>query len=404
MYLQNDDIAIVTPDKVEVFDSHNKRVERPTKNVNPQDLSIGKNGYDSFMLKEIYEQPATIADTLNAYMTGNHKNLKLPDLGFSLADIDSIRIIACGTSYHAAMVAKYWLEFFARVPVTVDIASEFRYRQPPLTPHGLSIFISQSGETADTIAALELAKEAGQKILSIVNVPESTIDRESHASLYTKAGAEIGVASTKAFTSQLLVLATLAVEIAEAKGQYTPDQAHTRLQQLIELPNHVTTMLELDAQVKLLAQELVEAASALFIGRGVLYPIALEGALKLKEISYIHAEGLAAGELKHGSIALIDENMPVICLAPMNELFEKTLSNLKEVQARKGKVIVFTDPEGAAEMRGHFDRLVIMPKVPAFTQPLVYTIPLQLLAYHTATLRGCDVDKPRNLAKSVTVE
>lgn len=404
MYLMNDDIAILTPEKVEVFDATGRAAVRPTKTVNPQDLSMGKNGYSTFMLKEIHEQPATLAHTLNAYMTGNHKDLKLPPLGFSLTEVDSIRIIACGTSYHAAIVAKYWLEFFAKVPVSVDIASEFRYRQPPLTPHGLSIFISQSGETADTIAALELAKDAGQKILSIVNVPESSIDRESHASLYTKAGAEIGVASTKAFTSQLLVLAILAVEMAEAKGQYSATQARTRLQQLIELPNHATTMLELDSQIQALAHDLISATSALFIGRGVLYPIAMEGALKLKEISYIHAEGMAAGELKHGSIALVDDNMPVICLAPMNDLFEKTLSNLKEIQARKGKVMVFTDPEGAAAMRGQFDRVVVMPQVPAFTQPLVYTIPLQLLAYHTATLRGCDVDKPRNLAKSVTVE
>jgi glucosamine--fructose-6-phosphate aminotransferase (isomerizing) len=325
-------------------------------------------------------------------------------LPFDFKSLDRISISACGTAYYAGLVAKYWFERFARLPVEIDVASEFRYREAPLSPNGLAIFVSQSGETADTLATLRYAAEHKQHVLAVVNVPTSTIARESAVVMPTLAGPEIGVASTKAFTCQLAALACLAIAAGRARGVLSEDDERNLVKALIEVPRLMAEALKLEPEIEQLARDLAKSRDVLYLGRGTSYPLALEGALKLKEISYIHAEGYAAGELKHGPIALIDETMPVIVIAPFDRVFEKTLSNMQEVAARGGKIILVTDPEGAAETEvGSLSKLTL-PAMPATITPLVYAVPVQLIAYHTAVVMGTDVDQPRNLAKSVTVE
>jgi glucosamine--fructose-6-phosphate aminotransferase (isomerizing) len=323
---------------------------------------------------------------------------------FDFKTLERVSISACGTAYYAGLVAKYWFERFARLPVEIDVASEFRYREAPLQPGGLAVFVSQSGETADTLATLRYAKEHKQHVLSVVNVPSSTIARESDMVLPTLAGPEIGVASTKAFTCQLATLACLAIAAGRVRGVLSADDEKKLVRALIEVPRLMAQALTLEPQIEQLARDLHKSSDVLYLGRGTSYPIALEGALKLKEISYIHAEGYAAGELKHGPIALIDEDMPVIVIAPYDRVFEKTVSNMQEVAAREGKIILVTDSQGARE--AHVDSLfkLVLPNMPAMVTPLVYAIPVQLIAYHTAVVMGTDVDQPRNLAKSVTVE
>ncbi|MGB0684340.1 MAG: glutamine--fructose-6-phosphate transaminase (isomerizing) [Magnetovibrionaceae bacterium] len=403
-YLEEGDWAIIGRDGAEVFDEEGQAVERPIKLTELSGALIGKGNHRHFMLKEIYEQPQVIGDTLHAFINPATRTITLPDLPLKLADVAKVTLIACGTSYYAASVAKYWLETEARISVEVDIASEFRYRQAPMPKNGLAIFISQSGETADTLAALRYCRDEGQAILSIVNSPESTIARESDAVLQTFAGPEIGVASTKAFTTQLTVLALFAIQMAKARGAVTPAREAELATALTEVPARAAEVLNHDERLRELAAEVVEARDVLYLGRGLSYPIALEGALKLKEISYIHAEGYAAGEMKHGPIALIDENVPVIVIAPSDGLFEKTASNMQEVIARGGRVIFLSDEPGCAALGSLAAGTVALPSVDAFVAPILYAIPVQLLAYHVAVLKGTDVDQPRNLAKSVTVE
>ncbi len=379
-------------------------VERAVKTTALSGALIGKDGYRHYMLKEIYEQPQVIGDTLNAYINPETSRIALPEVSVDLAQASKLTIVACGTAYYAGVVAKYWFETLARLPVEVDIASEFRYREAPLPEGGVALFISQSGETLDTLEALRYCKRQGQKILSIVNVPESTIARESDAVLYTMAGPEIGVASTKAFTTQLTTLACLAVVTGRARGAIAPERMRQIAQALREVPARAADVLAHDERLRELAAEVAEARDVLYLGRGAMYPLALEGALKLKEISYIHAEGYAAGELKHGPIALIDESVPVIVLVPSDGLFEKTVSNVQEVCARSGKVLLIADRKGIDKLGGTVRWSVELPACDPLVAPLLYAIPVQLLAYHVAVLKGTDVDQPRNLAKSVTVE
>ncbi|MDH3476288.1 MAG: glutamine--fructose-6-phosphate transaminase (isomerizing), partial [Rhodospirillales bacterium] len=352
----------------------------------------------------IFEQPTVIGDTLHAHIHPANWTVELPELPFALDALPRITISACGTAYLAGMVAKYWFEQIARQPVELDIASEFRYREAPLPEGGLGLFISQSGETADTLAALRYARDGGQKLLSVINVPESTMARESDAVLHTLAGPEIGVASTKAFTTQLTVLACLAIATARARGAIDSDREAALSAALYEVPARAAEVLHHDEAIEAIAHEVAEARDVLYLGRGTSYPIALEGALKLKELSYIHAEGYAAGEMKHGPIALIDEAVPIIVCAPSGPLFEKTLSNVQEVIARGGRVIFISDAKGLARMAGAAAHAIEIPEVDPFVAPLLYAIPVQLLAYHTAVIKGTDVDQPRNLAKAVTVE
>tara|TARA_Y100000588_G_C14077776_1_gene848732 strand:+ start:19 stop:1119 length:1101 start_codon:yes stop_codon:yes gene_type:complete len=365
---------------------------------------IGKGNFPHFMLKEIYEQPAVIGDTLQTILNPWNEVINLPDMPFDLTKIPRIAIVACGTSFHAGMVARYWFETVAGIPCDIDIASEFRYRTVEMQQGGLSLFISQSGETADTLAALRYAKDKGQQIVSVVNVAESSMARESDAVLQTKAGPEIGVASTKAFTTQLTTLACFAIGMAAARGRIDREQEAALCHALTEVPSRANDVLNHDEALEKLAHEVVEATDVLYLGRGTGYPIALEGALKLKEISYIHAEGYAAGEMKHGPIALIDEHVPVIVIAPSDELFDKTASNMQEVIARGGRVIFLSDAAGIEKLGDMAAATIEMPGVDAFVAPILYTIPIQLLAYHVAVLKRTDVDQPRNLAKSVTVE
>jgi glucosamine--fructose-6-phosphate aminotransferase (isomerizing) len=402
-YLEEGDWAVLRRSGAEIFDSEGALVDRPIIKAVASSLLVDKGNYRHFMAKEIHEQPEVISHTLTNYLDMASARVNFPDLGIDLAKISRVTISACGTAYYAGLVAKYWIERFARVAVDIDVASEMRYRQTPLPEGGLAVFVSQSGETADTLATLRYCKENSQRIASIVNVRTSTIARESHAVLPTLAGPEIGVASTKAFTCQLSVLACLAIAIARARGQMTGEQEASFVKALTEIPRHVASILRRDDPYIAVAQELAKAADVLYLGRGSSFPIALEGALKLKEISYIHAEGYAAGELKHGPIALIDEQVPVIVVAPEDDLFEKTVSNLQEVAARGGQIILISDaaPEKVGcKVAAHIQ----MPKVSAFVAPLLYAVPTQLIAYHTAVLMGTDVDQPRNLAKSVTVE
>jgi glucosamine--fructose-6-phosphate aminotransferase (isomerizing) len=356
------------------------------------------------MAKEIHEQPTVLGYALSRYVAPGGETLASPAAAIDWAALSRIVIVGCGTAAYAGMVAKYWFEQLARVPVEVDIASEFRYREAPMPDNGVSLFISQSGETIDTLEALRYAKRCGQKILSLVNVPESAIARESHAILQTLAGPEIGVASTKAFTTQLTVLACLALATARARGAIDAVREAALSQALMELPARIAEVLNHDAAIRAIAVDLMEARDVLYLARGSLYPIALEGALKLKEISYIHAEGYAAGEMKHGPIALIDEDVPIVVCAPAGPLFEKTAANVQEVIARGGKVILLSDAEGIRRVGDQAVHVVELPAVDPFVAPILYTLPVQLLAYHTAVLKGTDVDQPRNLAKAVTVE
>ena len=356
------------------------------------------------MQKEIFEQPTVVAQTLHSYIRQIDQSVALPQMDFDLSKINRITIVACGTSYYAGMVAKYWLEQFARLPVDIDVASEFRYRDPVLEPGGLALFISQSGETADTLAALRHCKAEGQTIAVVVNVPTSSMAREADLLLPTHAGPEIGVASTKAFTCQLAVLAALAAHMAVVRGRMSREEEAEIVRHLLEAPAMLNAALGYDEEIAAMAHHIAPARDVLYLGRGPDYPLALEGALKLKEISYIHAEGYASGEMKHGPIALIDEGVPVIVLAPSGPLFEKTVSNMQEVSARGGKVVLISDWEGIADAGDDCMAVVEMPKVHPLIAPLVYAVPVQLLAYHVALVKGTDVDQPRNLAKSVTVE
>jgi glucosamine--fructose-6-phosphate aminotransferase (isomerizing) len=403
-YLEEGDWVVLSPEGAQVFDAEDQPVERPVKRSGVSGAMIGKGQYRHFMEKEIFEQPAVIGDTLRVYVDPLRRRVTLPDLAVDLAEVPRLTISACGTAFYAGMVAKYWFEQLARLPVELDIASEFRYREAPMPEGGASLFISQSGETIDTLEALRFAKACNQRILSVVNQPESVIARESDAVLTTLAGPEIGVASTKAFTTQLTVLACLALAAGRARGALTEDRESEMSQALFEVPARASEVLNHDETLRAIAQELAEARDVLYLGRGTMYPLALEGALKLKEISYIHAEGYAAGEMKHGPIALIDDVVPVIVCAPSGPLFEKTASNVQEVIARGGRVILFSDAEGLRRFGTGADHCVELPEVDPFVAPLLYSIPVQLLAYHTAVLKGTDVDQPRNLAKAVTVE
>ncbi|MBP3127437.1 glutamine--fructose-6-phosphate transaminase (isomerizing) [Thalassospira sp. ER-Se-21-Dark] len=404
IYLEEGDWVEMTRDSVQVRDENDEDVTRETKLSAVSGAMMGKGNYNHFMQKEIFEQPAVIGDTLHAFINPATQTIKLPDIPFSFADATRLTIVACGTSYYAGLVAKHWIERYAGLGVDVDVASEFRYRCPPLPKGGVALFISQSGETLDTLAALRYAKSKGQKIVSIVNVPESTIARESDVVLLTYAGPEIGVASTKAFTTQLTVLACLAVTIGRENGTLAKDEEAAIVSALTEVPKHAAEVLHHDEALKQLALDVADARDVLYLGRGLGYPIAMEGALKLKEISYIHAEGYAAGEMKHGPIALIDQSVPIIVIAPSDELFEKTASNMQEAAARGGRVIFISDAPGLAKLGDMASATIELPKVADFVAPILYTIPVQMLAYHVAVHKGTDVDQPRNLAKSVTVE
>jgi glutamine---fructose-6-phosphate transaminase (isomerizing) len=403
-YLEEGDWAVVTSCKVTIFDRENQKVAREVRETALSGALIGKGNYRHFMQKEIFEQPAVIGDTLQALINPASRRIHLPELPFALGDIGRITTLACGTAHHAGLIAKYWLEKIARIPVEADIASEFRYRTPAMPKDGAALVISQSGETADTLAALRYCREAGQKIIAIVNQPESTIAREADIVLPTLAGPEIGVASTKAFTTQLAVLAAFTIAMARARGTIDAEGEAALAGQLAEIPSRASEVLHHDERIQEIAAEIALARDVLYLGRGTAYPLALEGALKLKEISYIHAEGYAAGEMKHGPIALIDDNVPVIVLAPPDDLFEKTLSNVEEVMARGGRVVMISDAAGVARLEGRLAFGIAVPHCAPFVAPLLYAIPIQLLAYHVAVLKGTDVDQPRNLAKSVTVE
>lgn len=403
-YLEEGDWVVVTRDGADIFDRDNKPVKRDIVASGASAAAIEMGNFHHFMQKEIFEQPTVVAQTLQSYLRPLERKVALPQIDFDISAIDRITIVACGTSYYAAMVAKYWLESFARVPVDIDFASEFRYREPILREGGLSLFISQSGETADTLAALRHCKAEGQSIAVVVNVPTSTMAREADLLLPTHAGPEIGVASTKAFTCQLAVLAALAAHFAVKKGRIAEVEEAEIVDHLLETPACLNAALDHDAEIQAIAPLIAHARDVLYLGRGQDFPLALEGALKLKEISYIHAEGYASGEMKHGPIALIDKDVPVIVLAPSGPLFEKTVSNMQEVAARGGKIVLISDADGIAEAGAGCMATIEMPKVHPLIAPLVYAVPVQLLAYHVACVKGTDVDQPRNLAKSVTVE
>ncbi|MEY3985931.1 MAG: hypothetical protein RLZ59_1376 [Pseudomonadota bacterium] len=403
-YLEEGDWVIITRDGAEIFDKDNQPVKRAITTSGVTAAAVEKGPYRHYMLKEIFEQPIVVAQTLQSYIRAVEQQVALPQMDFDLSEIKRITIVACGTSFYAGMVAKYWFEQFARVPVDIDVASEFRYRNPVLEPGGLALFISQSGETADTLAALRHARAEGQKIAVVVNVPTSSMAREADLLLPTHAGPEIGVASTKAFSCQLAVLAALAAHLAVVKGRMSREEERDVVHHLTQTPAALNAALAHDAEIANMAHHIAPARDVLYLGRGPDYPLALEGALKLKEISYIHAEGYASGEMKHGPIALIDEAVPVIVLAPSGPLFEKTVSNMQEVRARGGKIVLISDAEGLAEAGEGCLATIEMPKVHPLIAPLVYAVPVQLLAYHVAVAKGTDVDQPRNLAKSVTVE
>jgi glucosamine--fructose-6-phosphate aminotransferase (isomerizing) len=404
VYLEEGDWAEVTGAGATIHDAEDQIVQRPIKETALSGALIGKGNHRHFMKKEIFEQPTVIGDTLLAHFNPGTRSVHLPDLPFDLAQVSRVTLIACGTSFHAALIAKYWLEQIARVSCEVDIASEFRYRAAEMSPGGLAIFISQSGETADTLAALRYAKSQGQHIVAVVNQPESSIARGADVVLATHAGPEIGVASTKAFTTQLVVLACFTIALARARGRIDAVREAALSAALTEVPARASEVLNHDERIQQIAQDLAETRDVLYLGRGTSYPLALEGALKLKEISYIHAEGYAAGEMKHGPIALIDDRVPIVVLAPSDELFDKTLSNVQEVLARGGRVVMISDREGLARLDGQCAWTIEVPHCDSFVAPLLYSIPIQLLAYHIAVIKGTDVDQPRNLAKSVTVE
>jgi len=403
-YLEEGDWAEVRRDRVQIFDRDNTPVEREIVNSGVFGHAADKGNHRHFMQKEIYEQPVVVAQTLRSYLQRLEGRVTLPIPESDLSDVRRVTIVACGTSFYAGMVARYWFEQFARVPVDLDVASEFRYRQPVMEPGGLALFISQSGETADTLAALRHARAEGQRIAVVCNVPTSSMAREADILLPTHAGPEIGVASTKAFTCQLAVLAALAANLARAKGKLSEAAEREIVRHLSEAPAAINGALAYDETIEAMAGTVAGARDVLYLGRGTDYPLALEGALKLKEISYIHAEGYAAGEMKHGPIALIDDTVPVIVIAPSGPLFEKTVSNMQEVRARGGKVILISDYDGVAAAGEGCIATITMPKVHPLIAPIVYAVPVQLLAYHVAVAKGTDVDQPRNLAKSVTVE
>ncbi|MBO6634577.1 glutamine--fructose-6-phosphate transaminase (isomerizing) [Parvibaculum sp.] len=403
-FLEEGDRVEITRTSAVIHDAKGRIAKRPVKITDVSAALVDKGNHRHFMAKEIFEQPEVIGHTLTEYLDPLGDKLRASELPFDLAAVPRITIVACGTAYYAGLVAKYWFEKYARISVEVDIASEFRYREAALLEGGLAIFVSQSGETADTLAALHYCRSHGQKILSVVNVTESSIARASDAIMPTFAGPEIGVASTKAFTCQLATLAVLAVRVGLARGTISPDDERRIVRTLMEVPRHVAEALTSDQEIQALSAEIAKARDVLYLGRGHNYPIALEGALKLKEISYIHAEGYAAGELKHGPIALIDEEVPVVVIAPVDALFEKTISNMQEVIARGGHVVLIADREGIARAGEGLWAYIEVPAVDPLIAPIVNAIPVQLLAYHTAVSKGTDVDQPRNLAKSVTVE
>src|SRR5262245_47566486 len=402
-YLEDGDWAVLAREGAQIFNVDGANVLRPPVKSVASSLTVDKGNFRHFMAKEIHEQPEVIGHTLANYIDFANGCVRLPDLGVDPAALDRVAISACGTAYFAGLVGRYWLERYARLPLGTDIASEYRYREPPLAPGGLALFVSQSGETADTLATLRYCRAQGQCIAAIVNVRTSTMAREANAVLPTLAGPEIGVASTKAFTCQLAALACLAIGLGRARGAITAAEEAELVQALGEVPRHISTILRGEDRYEKLAHALAKAQDVLYLGRGPSYPVALEGALKLKEISYIHAEGYAAGELKHGPIALIDEKVPVIVVAPQDGLFDKTVSNLQEVAARGGRIVLLSgaDPARAGcAVEAHLP----VPAAHPFTNPLLYAVPVQLIAYHTAVFMGTDVDQPRNLAKSVTVE
>ncbi len=403
-YLQEGDWVELKRDRAIFRDSENRLVNREVRVSHASAMITGKGDFRHYMQKEIHEQPTVIADTLHAFLHPTTGEIALPPLDVDLAAAPKVTIVACGTAYYAGLTAKYWIEQLARLPVEVDIASEFRYRAAPMPKGGIALFVSQSGETADTLEALRYARKQDQHILSVINVPESTIARESDTVMYTHAGPEIGVASTKAFTTQLTVLASFAVALAHARGFIDSAKERELAALMSEVPGLVNKMLKLEDRIAELARHIMDARDVLYLGRGNMYPLALEGALKLKEISYIHAEGYAAGEMKHGPIALIDDDVPVIVLAPHDALFEKTASNVQEVSARGGKVLLISDAKGIAELHDRVTWTLELPEIASFVAPIVYAVAIQLLAYHVAVLKGTDVDQPRNLAKSVTVE
>ncbi len=399
-YLEEGDRAILTRESVEIFDASGRRANRPVRTIQIDTAAVDKAGHRHFMAKEIAEQPTVIGEVLQTYVHGDR--IDLPE-GLDFSAVERLTMVACGTAFYACLTAKYWFEKLAGLPVEVDIASEFRYREPPIGAGTLAVFVSQSGETADTLAALRYC--AGKtRIAAVTNVDTSSIARESHVNLPIHAGAEIGVASTKAFTCQLTVLVLMALKAAHARGRITDAALAQHLAELQGLPGRMHLALMQGEEIAAVARQLAEAQDILFLGRGQMYPLAMEGALKLKEISYIHAEGYASGELKHGPIALVDKTVPVIVMAPQDALFDKTVSNMQEVMARGGKVLLITDGAGAKSASEGTWRTLVMPEIATLFEPILYALPAQLLAYHTAVAKGTDVDQPRNLAKSVTVE
>ncbi|MEP6019012.1 MAG: glutamine--fructose-6-phosphate transaminase (isomerizing) [Paracoccaceae bacterium] len=403
-YLEEGDRAVITREGAEITDAAGRLVNRELREIQLGNMTADKQGHKHFMSKEITEQPSVLGQAIANYLSDNGE-ITLPDPSINFADFDRVVMVACGTAFYACLTAKYWFEQLARIPVEVDVASEFRYREPPIPARTLAIFVSQSGETADTLAALRYMQGKADKIVSIVNVPESSIARESDLALPIYAGVEVGVASTKAFTCQLTVLLALVLEAAKTRDEVSSQDLEDHIASLRSVPSLITQSISQNDVILQVARDLAEdARDALFLGRGQMFPLALEGALKLKEISYIHAEAYASGELKHGPIALIDQNMPVIVMAPRDALFDKTVSNMQEVMARKGKVLLISDAEGLNEARDGIWAEIEMPRCPDIVAPIVYAVPAQLLAYHTAVAKGTDVDQPRNLAKSVTVE
>ena len=402
-YLEEGDCAVLTRKSLAIRDQNGELANRAVKTIEIDSSRIDKAGYKHFMAKEIAEQPTVLGNTLSHYIS-QEGEINLPDPGIDFTKIERLTMVACGTAYYACMTAKYWFEQIARIPVEIDVASEFRYREPPITKGTVALFVSQSGETADTLAALRYCEGKADKILSVVNVPESSIARESDLALPIFAGVEVGVASTKAFTCQLTVLLSLALKAASDRGKITPEQLADHVASMRNVPALVNAAIDQDAQMQSAARKISEARDVLFLGRGIMYPLAHEGALKLKEISYIHAEAYASGELKHGPIALVDKHVPVVVMAPRDPLFDKSVSNMQEVMARKGKVVLISDAQGLEEAGEGAWVTVEMPTIPDVVAPIVYAVPAQLLAYHTAVAKGTDVDQPRNLAKSVTVE
>lgn len=402
-YLEEGDRAVLTRNSLEIRDQNGELANRAIKTIQVDSARVDKAGYKHYMAKEIAEQPTVLANAINHYLSANG-DIALPDPGLDFTKVDRLTMVACGTAYYACLTAKYWFEQIARIPVEVDVASEFRYREPPIPARTVALFVSQSGETADTLAALQYCEGKVDKIVSVVNVPESSIARESDLALPIFAGIEVGVASTKAFTCQLTVLLMLALKAASERGEITNSQLEDHLSAVRNLPALINAALEQNASMQSAARKISEARDVLFLGRGLMFPIAHEAALKLKEISYIHAEAYASGELKHGPIALIDKHVPVIVLAPSDTLFDKTVSNMHEVMARKGKVVLISDHQGLEEASDGVWATIEMPTAPDIVTSIVYAIPAQLLAYHTAVAKGTDVDQPRNLAKSVTVE